>query len=61
MNLVFEDSRLEGVGALERHKIIATLAQILMQATGVVHVIEFAARVAPAGHRAPGPSHTFFP
>jgi hypothetical protein len=35
MNLLFEDSRLEGLGALERDKIISTLAQILMQAAGV--------------------------
>jgi hypothetical protein len=35
MNLVFDDSRLEGLGALERLKIISTLAQILMQAAGV--------------------------
>ena len=35
MNLLFEDSRLEGLGALERTKVISTLAQILMQAAGV--------------------------
>ena len=35
MNLLFEDSRLEGLGALERNKIISTLAQILMQAAGI--------------------------
>lgn len=35
MNLLFEDSRLEGLGALERNKVISTLAQILMQAAGV--------------------------
>jgi hypothetical protein len=35
MNLLFENSRLEGLGALERNKIISTLAQILMQAAGV--------------------------
>ena len=35
MNLVFEDSRLEGLGALERNKIISALAQILMQAAGI--------------------------
>ncbi len=35
MNLLFEDSRLEGLGALERNKAISTLAQILMQAAGV--------------------------
>ena len=41
MNLLFEDSRLEGVGALERNKIISTLAQILLQAAGI-HVAELA-------------------
>jgi hypothetical protein len=35
MNLLFEDSRLEGLGAIERNKVISTLAQILMQAAGV--------------------------
>lgn len=35
MNLLFEDNRLEGLGALERTKIISTLAQILMQAAGI--------------------------
>ena len=35
MDLLFEESRLEGLGALERNKIISTLAQILMQAAGV--------------------------
>ena len=35
MNLLFEDNRLDGLGALERDKIISTLAQILMQAAGV--------------------------
>ena len=35
MNLLFEHSRLEGLGALERNKIISTLAQILMQAAGI--------------------------
>jgi len=35
MNLVFADKRLEGLDVLERQKIITTLAQILMQATGV--------------------------
>ena len=35
MNLLFEDRRLEGLGALERNKVISTLAQILMQAAGV--------------------------
>lgn len=35
MNLSFEDSRLDGLGALERDKIITTLAQLLMLAAGV--------------------------
>ena len=35
MNLLFEDSRLEGLGAFERTKVVSTLAQILMQAAGV--------------------------
>ncbi len=35
MNLLFEDNRLDGLGALERDKIISTLAQILMQAAGI--------------------------
>jgi hypothetical protein len=35
MNLLFEDRRLGGLGALERNKVISTLAQILMQAAGV--------------------------
>ena len=35
MSLLFEDSRLEGLGRLERNKIISTLAQILMQAAGI--------------------------
>ena len=35
MNLLFEDNRLEGFGALERNKVISILAQILMQAAGV--------------------------
>lgn len=35
MNLLFQDSRLEGLVALERNKIISTLAQILMQAAGI--------------------------
>ena len=39
MNLLFEYSRLEGLGTLERNKIISALAQILMQAAGV-HVEE---------------------
>jgi hypothetical protein len=35
MNLLFEDNRLEGLSALERNKIISTLASILMQAAGI--------------------------
>jgi hypothetical protein len=35
MNLLFEDSRLEGLGSLDRNKVISALAQILMQAAGV--------------------------
>lgn len=35
MNLLFKDSRLEGLGSLERNQIISTLAQILMQAAGI--------------------------
>jgi len=35
MNLLFADSRLDGLGVLERNKVISTLAQILMQAAGV--------------------------
>ena len=35
MNLLFDDNRLEGLGALERNKVISILAQILMQAAGV--------------------------
>jgi len=35
MNLLFEDDRLEGLGAIERNKVISTLAQILMQAAGI--------------------------
>ena len=35
MNLLFADGKLEGLGALERNKIISTLAQILMQAAGI--------------------------
>ena len=35
MNLLFADNRLEGLGTLERNKIISTLAQILMQAAGI--------------------------
>ena len=36
MNLLFESSRLEGVDPVERDKIISALAQILMQAAGLV-------------------------
>ena len=35
MNLLFDNSRLEGVAAAERDKIISALAQILMQAAGL--------------------------
>jgi hypothetical protein len=35
MSLLFEDNRLDGLGALERNKIISRLAQILMQAASV--------------------------
>lgn len=35
MNLLLQASSLEGLGTLERNKIISTLAQILMQAAGV--------------------------
>lgn len=35
MDLLFEGSRLDGLAALERNKIVSTLAQILMQAAGV--------------------------
>ena len=35
MNLLFEGSRLDGLGTLERNKIISALAQILMQAAGI--------------------------
>jgi hypothetical protein len=35
MNLLFENSRLDGLVALERNKVTSTLAQILMQAAGV--------------------------
>jgi hypothetical protein len=34
MNLLFNGNRLEGLGDLERNKVISTLARILMQATG---------------------------
>ena len=35
MNLLFEDSRVEGLAVLERNKVISTLAKILMLAAGV--------------------------
>jgi hypothetical protein len=35
MSLLFEDNRLDGLGVLERNKIVSTLARILMQAAGV--------------------------
>ena len=35
MNLLFEDSRVDGLGVLERNKVISTLARILMLAAGV--------------------------
>jgi hypothetical protein len=35
MSLLFKDSRLEGLGGIERNKVISTLAQILMQAAGI--------------------------
>ena len=35
MNFLFDNSRLEGVAAAERDKIISVLAQILMQAAGL--------------------------
>jgi hypothetical protein len=35
MNLLFEASRLEGLGVLERNKVISTLVQILMLAAGI--------------------------
>lgn len=36
MNLEFEPRRLEGLDDTERHKAASTLAQILMQAAGLV-------------------------
>ena len=39
MSLVFETSKLEGLGSPERDKVISALAQILMQAAGL-HVEE---------------------
>jgi hypothetical protein len=35
MNLLFDNSRLEGLDSAERDKIILALAQILMQAAGL--------------------------
>ena len=35
MDLLFDNSRMEGLGSLERDKIISALAQILMQAAGL--------------------------
>jgi hypothetical protein len=35
MNLLFDNSRLEGLGSPERDKITSALAQILMQAAGL--------------------------
>jgi len=35
MNLLFDNSRLEGLGSPERNKIVSALAQILMQAAGL--------------------------
>ncbi len=35
MNLMFDCSDLEGLSSLERSKVIAALAQILLQAAGV--------------------------
>jgi hypothetical protein len=35
MNFLFDNSRLEGMAAAERDKIILVLAQILMQAAGL--------------------------
>jgi hypothetical protein len=35
MNLLFDNSRLEGLGFPERDKVILALAQILMQAAGL--------------------------
>jgi hypothetical protein len=35
MNFLFDNSRLEGVAAAERDKIVLVLAQILMQAAGL--------------------------
>jgi len=35
MDLVFETSRLDGLGSVERSKVVSALAQILLQAAGV--------------------------
>lgn len=35
LTLIFDNTRLEGLGAAERDKIISALAQILMQAAGL--------------------------
>jgi hypothetical protein len=35
MNLLFDTRRLEGLGSLERDKVISALAQILMKAAGL--------------------------
>jgi hypothetical protein len=35
LTLIFDNSRLEGLGPTERDKIISALAQILMQAAGL--------------------------
>jgi hypothetical protein len=35
MGLLFDTSRLDGLGSLERGKVVSALAQILLQAAGV--------------------------
>ena len=35
MSLLFDTSRLDGLGPLERGKVVSALAQILLQAAGV--------------------------
>jgi hypothetical protein len=35
MNLLFDTSRLDGLGSLERGKVVSALAQMLLQAAGV--------------------------
>ena len=35
MSLLFDTSRLDGLGSLERGKVVSALAQILLQAAGV--------------------------